>query len=510
MIPVIDLFAGPGGLGEGFSSVIDDNERFFKIALSIEKEKNAHQTLLLRSFFRQFPVGDVPEDYYKFLRGEIKKVDELYNSFPYQYEKAKEEACRFILGDPKDQIVIRSLITKVLNGDNQWVLIGGPPCQAYSLAGRSRVGGIDPEDHRVTLYKEYLRIIAEFHPAVFVMENVKGLLSADLEGKSILRMMLEDLSQPDTVFKGFNSPQYKIYSLAHWPDDLGLFQPIYKKNKQFVIRSENYGIPQKRHRIILLGIIEDLNIASNILKEVKKVSLKSVIDDLPRLRSGLSKTADGNYEWIRAIKDFGRNGFLEELRRNADDKIIKKVESYINKVRSIKMGRGDNFVKTNGKMNNKELRDWYIDPRMGGVCNHITRGHMIKDLERYFFMSSFARATKESVRLKNFPKAFLPNHRSANSGDFQDRFRVQLPTEPANTVTSHISQDGHYFIHYDPTQCRSFTVREAARIQTFPDNYYFMGSMTQQYKQVGNAVPVLLANKIAKIVKEIIENANLV
>ena len=132
---------------------------------------------------------------------------------------------------------------------------------------------------------------------------------------------------------------------------------------------------------------------------------------------------------------------------------------------------------------------------------------MISDLHRYLFASCFAKVKKESPTLIDFPKVLLPNHKNVQAGikekKFADRFRVQLWNKPSKTITSHISKDGHYYIHPDPTQCRSLTVREAARIQTFPDNYYFCGPRTAQYIQVGNAVPPYLAFQIAEVVKEI-------
>ena len=152
---------------------------------------------------------------------------------------------------------------------------------------------------------------------------------------------------------------------------------------------------------------------------------------------------------------------------------------------------------------------WYVDTRLMRLPNHETRAHMDKDLDRYLFVSAYGKAHKASPRLKDFPKQLLPEHENVqegiSNGKFADRFKVQLEGEPASTVTSHISKDGHYFIHPDPSQCRSLTVREAARIQTFPDNYFFEGGRTQQYHQVGNAVPPLLAKQLAEIVWEIFQ-----
>ncbi len=149
-----------------------------------------------------------------------------------------------------------------------------------------------------------------------------------------------------------------------------------------------------------------------------------------------------------------------------------------------------------------------MDPKLNGVCNHETRAHLTGDIHRYFYAAVFAQVMGRSPTLKDFPAELLPNHdnvkEALKSSKFNDRFRVQISGRPSTTVVSHISKDGHYYIHYDPSQCRSLTVREAARLQTFPDNYFFEGNRTQQYHQVGNAVPPLLANKIAAIVYKVL------
>ena len=129
---------------------------------------------------------------------------------------------------------------------------------------------------------------------------------------------------------------------------------------------------------------------------------------------------------------------------------------------------------------------------------------MVKDLYRYLYAASFSEYLKRSPKIWEFPTDLIPDHKNAKTGHFDDRFRVQLAGKPSSTVTSHISKDGHYFIHYDPVQSRSLTVREAARLQTFPDNYFFEGSRTQQYIQVGNAVPPLLARQIAEVVYNLV------
>ena len=141
--------------------------------------------------------------------------------------------------------------------------------------------------------------------------------------------------------------------------------------------------------------------------------------------------------------------------------------------------------------------------KIGGILNHETRTHLKEDLARYLFSAIYLEKKGDFPKLRDYPDWLLPNHKNARGTKFADRFRTQRPEEPATTITSHISKDGHYFIHYDPEQCRSLTVREAARIQTFPDNYFFCGARTHQFHQVGNAVPPYLAYQIAKIVNNI-------
>jgi len=136
-----------------------------------------------------------------------------------------------------------------------------------------------------------------------------------------------------------------------------------------------------------------------------------------------------------------------------------------------------------------------------------TRGHMASDLRRYLFASVFGRVQKKCAKKADYPVALAPSHESWEKNIFSDRFRVQLGGEAATTMTSHISKDGHYFIHPDPSQCRSLTVREAARLQTFPDDYLFPGNRTQQYVQVGNDVPPYLARQIADLLLNLLEGA---
>ncbi len=157
-------------MGEGFSAFQDNNQGYvFKIKLSIEKDEFAHKTLELRAFYRQFSSKDIPDEYYQYLRGEIKK-EELFQKFPNEFANAQKEAWLAELGET-DRNLVKSRISEALNGAATWVLIGGPPCQAYSLVGRSRMRNVNPwkyaKDHRHQLYKEYLQILADHQPPVF-------------------------------------------------------------------------------------------------------------------------------------------------------------------------------------------------------------------------------------------------------------------------------------------------------------------------------------------------------
>lgn len=514
-IPIIDIFAGPGGLGEGFSAFENEGERPFKIALSIEKDPWAHQTLTLRSFFRQFPTKEsVPEEYYQFLRGEI-TLKTLYDEHPVEAILAKEEAWQATLGEiPSNEVDER--IKKALMGEKDWILIGGPPCQAYSLVGRSRNQRIvlDEEvDHRVGLYKQYLRILAVHSPAVFIMENVKGLLSASTKDNHIFSKIRKDLSDPLTAYYDefgkngleINCPGYKIYSLVEEPILDGNDNPI-NPARDFLVKTERYGVPQTRHRVILLGISNDIKEVPSILKTQEPVAVMDVINDLPKIRGGLSKIANTPENWKRNIEKILSNESLKGVDQETKALIVETVKN----LKTPAKGIGQEFIP-DPTLKVKYRADWFLDGKLKGVCNHVSKGHMESDFHRYLFVSAYGKVHGESPKLEHFPLDLLPKHKNVAEGvsikKFADRFRVQIESKPCKTITSHISKDGHYYIHPDAGQCRSFTVREAARIQTFPDNYFFCGPRTEQFHQVGNAVPPLLSIEIAKIVSEFVSSS---
>ncbi len=506
-IPIIDIFAGPGGLGEGFSAFKSESGNSpFKIKLSIEKDEFAHQTLELRAFFRQFNGSKVPSSYYEYLKGQIDR-ETLFTKHPSEAAQAKKEAWLAELGVISNDLIDARIRDALKNSPN-WVLIGGPPCQAYSLVGRSRMRGVSEDEYerdpRHFLYKEYLRILAIHQPPVFIMENVKGLLSAKLQQKKTFELILADLRNPsNAVGKESGEPlSYKLFSVSNeHPESSGEIKP-----EDFIVRSEDYSIPQARHRIIIFGIRSDIYKSDpEILhKEKKHVSIDEVISDLPRLRSGLSKEFDSAQEWHDVVQSAPKAEWFKSMPTDFQILMIDRLK----KVGS-RMSRGKTYLPSVSHPRKHE--EWFIDTALAGICNHETRGHIREDLYRYFFASVFAHINKRSPTLNDFPKELLPKHENVqealDGSKFNDRFRVQVRGKPSTTVVSHISKDGHYYIHYDPTQCRSLTVREAARLQTFPDNYYFEGNRTQQYHQVGNAVPPLLAKKISEIVFNVIKNS---
>ena len=501
-IPIIDIFAGPGGLGEGFSALRSDSgEAIFKIKLSIEKDFSARQTLLLRAFFRQFEKGKVPSSYYKYLQGKITK-ETLFKKYPKEATNAKKEAWRIELKQPNRQ-KIKERISIALGEVDNWVLIGGPPCQAYSLVGRSRMQGEDKEkyakDRRHFLYKEYLQILADHQPPVFVMENVKGLLSSKIKKQSTFELIISDLKNPLNVNR-FNTNESLTYKLFSFSTERSMDEEL--KPEDYIVQSEEYGIPQARHRIFIFGIRSDVhNCRIEPLTKAEHVSIHDVISDLPVLRSGLSREDDNSTRWYDVIQSISTAEWLNTISPDIQTEIVNELAN----VRS-DLTRGESFLKVSAIP--IEHSDWYTDKDFCGICNHETRGHIIEDLHRYFFASVFAKVRKHSPVLSDFPVELLPKHENVqeavNGSMFNDRFRVQVSGNPATTVVSHISKDGHYYIHYDPSQCRSLTVREAARLQTFPDNYFFEGGRTQQYHQVGNAVPPMLAHQIAGIVFKVL------
>lgn len=511
---VVDLFAGPGGLAEGFSGFHSQSHpRPFSIALSVEKDAVAYETLRLRHFLWQFPDG-FPREYYDFLNGKSDYPD-WSTLYPDQWNGTKEKVLNIELGtDEANGIVGEKLDAIKEKYDSSSILIGGPPCQIYSLAGRSRNAGNAnynaSTDVRTTLYREYIKTLRRLEPAAFVLENVKGILSFEIEGQSVFHQIMDEIRDVG----------YHVIALCPQRQGLGLDgMQMQRDQRDFVVRMELHGVPQARHRVIVTGLREDIanqidfaDCANGLLKAStsRPTTVRDILYGMPIVRSGISKTEDNQENWQEAIytaekktanlcpkladhldkSEYPPNGKITDL-NNSQQPMLRK-------------GAGPVGI---GRKCPENLQKWLVDRKLQQLTHHETRSHMSADLERYFFSAVYAEVHKVSARTRDFPPELAPEHQNWNSGKFADRYRVQLWDEPSKTITCHIAKDGHYYIHPDPRQSRSLTVREAARLQTFPDNYYFKGNRTQQYIQVGNAVPPFLAMQIAEALYKLLFQA---
>jgi DNA (cytosine-5)-methyltransferase 1 len=559
-IRVIDVFAGPGGLGEGFSACRKNSP--FEIVMSVEAEENAHKTLTHRAFYRRLPPRGKPElTRCNTLLDKADRQRHLMN-LKEKYSSEWQEAQDETLGEPtrlgnariwqkleegqaltEEDKEDTEAQTRVSNRIKQiramckrdktpLMVIGGPPCQSYSNAGRNRVRAIEgyktDEDQRFFLYKEYARVLAEAKPDVFIMENVQGILSAKLaNGDKIIPQILETLKRPSSYSdtKKDGKPEYHLYSLSTPPDGWIKDEPVYKNSRSFLISADQYGVPQTRKRVIILGVKASATRLNPVLQKSQNFmpSVRDVIDSLPSIRSTITNRSnvakDSEEAWR---KDWSRikQTLIEKLADVAVKKYLRNVDSKA----ELSVGSG-RFVPANSSGFSEQfdkqaetnpehasLRKWILGSgSSGGFYNHIAKSHQYHDRLIYMFAAAFTNvhgvspkaSRKDESGEPEFPKFLAPNHRNWESGDYADRFRCLLPDSPAKTITSHLKKDGHAYIHYDPTQNRCLSPREAARIQTFPDDYFFEGGAGAQYQQVGNAVPPYLAKNIALVVSGI-------
>lgn len=535
-IPVIDLFAGPGGLGEGFSR---SSKGDFRITISIEKDGMARETLRLRAAHRELMRNHATtEEDWQLWDAMVEK--EPWNTVfitlrtctsPAIREActhADQEALQLELG-PDNRSEVSEEIRKrfkpyLTDGKlpDNIVLIGGPPCQAYSVVGRARNKGEEgyaaENDQRHFLYREYLHVIGEFRPAVFVMENVKGILSSRVDDGQIFQRILADLKHPCLANGSQASLEYVLTPLVESDSRIA---PV---PEDFIIKAENFGIPQARHRVIILGIRKDVQDSLKGFRGLQPsqgLTVRQVLGDLPSLSPQVSRRGMG-MAWTDALSLPIFDRAIRELQSQGAEsgteiaKMLTKLRDDL-RARRHDPGPGYDRLRLPASARRKQplaMPEWYRDRDTNLLTNHESRAHMPSDLVRYMFVSAFGKATGESPRLSDFPRCLLPNHKNIDPDNiqqsiFKDRFRVQVGHRHSMTITSHIAKDGHAFIHYKPMQCRSLSVREAARLQTFPDTYVFLGNRTSQYTQVGNAVPPRLANQIADVVATVLHHAKL-
>lgn len=405
----IDLFAGAGGLSEGFI------KQGFKSVAHVEMNAEASDTLRTRVAFHYLKEVKKLDKYYSYLKQEITR-DELWNLIP-------QELLKIVINDEITDRSINEIFAEIdlqLNSKKVDVIIGGPPCQAYSLVGRSR----DPDrmigDKRNFLFRYYAQFLIRYKPKFFVFENVLGLLTAG--NAKYLNEMLELFSEIG-------------YSAA--------FQ---------VLNTEEYGVLQKRRRVIIIGRKGKAKFSFPKLETMENSwqTKKDLFFDLPNLLPG------------------------QEMQVA---KYTKKINEYLQRTET-----------RNG-----------IDY----TTQHITRNHNDRDLEIYSLAIDKWINDRQRLKYNDIPKQ-LQTHK--NTIAFLDRYKVVDPTGHSHTVVAHISKDGHYYIYPDKKQVRSISVREAARIQSFPDDYFFEGGRTAAFKQIGNAVPPLMAEKIAAAAKYFLLN----
>lgn len=389
----VDLFAGCGGLSEGFY------KEGFKALLHLEINPTACETLKTRMKYYGYSDADIE----------------------------RSVMCDDITRDG----VIDDLEKKL--SEHVDIIIGGPPCQAFSSVGRAQSPDSMNSDPRNYLFENYLEILNRLKPELFIFENVKGILTARPQGVKIFEKIISEMR--------------KTYNVVDDPNVL-------------LLNAANYGVPQVRERVIIIGV-------------KKGGKIKATPEEIYKL---ITKTHSPN----------GENGTHKYV----------TVKDAISDLPNLKAGEGVENAHRDESINNDYLEK-IVSPD-GVIRNHIARNHNEKDQERYRILSENNWQLKDLQEVRPDLVHHDPKH-------FGNRYTVQEFNKPGKTVVAHLYKDGNLFIHPDSNQARTFTVREAARIQSFPDDFVFEGSRTEQYKQVGNAVPPLMAQAFAKVIKKTLE-----
>lgn len=432
----IDLFSGAGGLTEGFLS------EGYKFVSHIEKDYWACETLKTRIMYYYLKEKNDIQTYFNYLKQleNYEKVEEyrqlVYAKYPELQEYLNQTVLNKKFGNPiededaTDIATIIKLIKSSMKKENIKkidVIIGGPPCQAYSIIGRSRMKEKVKDDNRNYLFYYYRDIVDCFKPKMFIFENVPGIFTA--MGGTIF----------EEIKKEFSKIGYELKTNREGQEE------------ECVKDSSKYGVYQTRKRVILFGYKKELNYE---YPDIKKYALKF------------------------------------------DEKMT--TENAISDLKSLQPGKGEDYKLLN--YNNKPKSEYqaYLRQDSIGIFNHKAR-KVNQERDRKIYKI----AIEKSERREQLCYSDLPNELKThkNQKSFSDRFKVHGKNEIPHTIVAHISKDGHYNIHPDKKQCRSLTVREAARIQSFPDNFVFEGPRTSQYIQVGNAVPPILSKAIARALK---------
>lgn len=395
---IIDLFAGAGGLSEGFKRC------GFDVIAHVEMDKDASLTLKTREAYYYCKNHNMLNIYIDYITKKISR-EQFYSHIP-------NTVLNTVINEEISNKSIKNIFNEIdtLLGNNQIIgIIGGPPCQAYSIAGRSRMKDKMENDPRNYLYLYYLKFLKKYQPQFFVFENVQGILSA----------------KDGTIFEDIKEKMGKLK-----------YDVDYK-----ILDANDFGVVQHRKRVIIIGYKKELKISyPNFIKQNLNFTIKDLFEDLPSIQAG-----ETNNQY---------------------------------------------YSKTNQCLKKLKIRN----NRWNTLTYHQARNINSTDKEIYKICIK-----NPNIKYNKLPKTLIKHN---NTKAFLDRFKVVEYDKPSHTMVAHISKDGHHYIHPDINQCRSLTVREAARIQSFPDDYYFESSKTSAYKQIGNAVPVFMAEQIAKKIEE--------
>jgi len=401
----IDLFSGAGGLSEGFI-----NAGFLPIA-HVEIDKKACDTLETRLVYHKLKSENKTQSYYDYISEKMTREEFLKD---FSNSDISNSVINIPIGGENNKTIFKK-IKELAKGKQVDLIIGGPPCQAYSLVGRARDKDGMKNDPRNFLYKEYAKFLIKYEPKIFVFENVMGLITAE---------------------KGSYFKNMQAY-----------FKRIGYEIDYTIQKSEDFGVLQKRRRIILIGWQKGTDFKYPEFDKIKeKYTVSQILSDLKKLKPG---------------------------EQNNITKYSKPTTEYLEK-----------FELRNG---------------VDFVTQHIARPHNERDLSIYKI--AINKWLKKSERLK-YPDLPTELKTHKNETSFVDRYKVVDINGLSHTMVAHIAKDGHHYIYPDSKQIRSLSVREAARIQSFPDNFFFEGGRSAAFRQIGNAVPPLMANEIAKKIKE--------
>lgn len=405
-IHTLELFAGCGGLMDGFQQ-----EGHFDTLACVEWEKFPAQTLANR-LKKKWNHENADTEVVRF---DIQRTKELLNGFS-DSEYGNNPGLKQIVQNKKIDVII-----------------GGPPCQAYSLAGRIRDENGMKDDYRNYLFESYIKIVDHFKPKFFVFENVVGMLSAAPDGTPIV----------DKIHAAFKKAGYRV------TDDF--------KNAVFDVA--DFGIPQHRKRVIILGIREEC---------FRKISKDDVCENI------LSDF------YTQIMPSFKRK------HRTVEDAIGDLPKIYPT----------EKVVYDGGKK-------YSHSPYETNVMNHVPRFHSKRDIDVFRLLTTDIKSGRNQYVSTDSLKELYTKVTGKKSNIH--KYYVLRKNEPSNTIPAHLYKDGMRHIHPDPEQARSITVREAARLQTFADDFEFLGPMMAQYKMIGNAVPSEFARIIAKSLYKIIK-----